>query len=183
MNEMVLQDDPQIHLFVSNYLSLHTGKKPTHCSIIQLEASRFSTFHICHSSSPSPKCHSLHQLPPIFFFNSKHRIAKRERIMTKRDWGCVSPKFLTIFCVSMLLHHHNSPWMDLREVTPNLAHRVTPNRPIILSSIQPIIFQVCQSAKVNKFDQESRTLYYISSIFLENICYNRNSRLKICIVW
>jgi len=73
----------------------------------------------------------------------------------ERDWGCVSPKFLTIFYVLMPLHHHNSPWMDLLEVTPNpthrwiceatpnLAHRVTPNRPIILSSIQLIIFQVC----------------------------------------
>ena len=106
----------------------------------------------------------------FFFFNSKHRIAKRERIMTKRDWGCVSPKFLTIFYVSMLLHHHNSPWMDLLtdgfarshtqpspqmdllEVTPNPSHQATPNRPILLLSIQPIVFQVCWSAKVTKFD-------------------------------
>ena len=119
----------------------------------------------------------------FFFFNSKHRIAKRERIMTKRDWGCVSPKFLTIFCVSMLLHHHNSPWMDLLEVTPNPSHQATPNRPILLLSIQPIVFQVCWSAKVTKFDQESRTLYYIKQFFLEIICYNHNSRLKNCIVW
>ena len=73
----------------------------------------------------------------------------------ERDWGCISPKFLTIFCVSMSPHHHNltqpidgfaqsyaqpNPQMDLLKVMPNLAHQVTPNRPIILLSIQPIIF-------------------------------------------
>ena len=47
MNEMILQDDPYIRLSTSNYLSLHIGKKPLmHCSIIQLEASRFTAFHI-----------------------------------------------------------------------------------------------------------------------------------------
>ena len=47
MNEMILQDDPYIHLFAFNYLSLHIGKKPQmHYSIIQLEASRFTAFHI-----------------------------------------------------------------------------------------------------------------------------------------
>ena len=63
----------------------------------------------------------------FFFFNSKHHIAKRERIMTKRDWGCVSPKFLTIFCVSMPLHHHNSPWMDL--LTNGFARSHTQPKP------------------------------------------------------
>ena len=47
MNEMILQDDPYIHLFAFNYLSLHIGKKPQmHYNIIQLEALRFTAFHI-----------------------------------------------------------------------------------------------------------------------------------------